>query len=154
MPNIIEGNLTAQGLKFGIIVSRFNHFITDKLLEGTLDALQRSGAEEKNIEVHKVPGSFEIPLVARRLVDAGNYDALICLGAIIRGGTIHYDHIAAEVTKGIAVLNLEGKVPISLGVITTEDIEQAIERAGTKMGNKGWDAALAAVEMVNLLKKI
>lgn len=154
MPNIIEGNLTAQGLKFGIIVSRFNNFITDKLLEGALDALQRSGAEEKSIEVHKVPGSFEIPLVARRLVDAGNYDALICLGAIIRGGTIHYDHIAAEVTKGIAVLNLEGKVPISLGVITTEDIEQAIERAGTKMGNKGWDAALVAVEMVNLLKKI
>ncbi len=154
MHNIIEGNLTAQGLKFGIIVSRFNNFITDKLLEGALDALQRSGAEEKNIEVHKVPGSFEIPLVARRLVDAGNYDALICLGAIIRGGTIHYDHIAAEVTKGIAVLNLEGKVPISMGVITTEDIEQAIERAGTKMGNKGWDAALVAVEMVNLLKKI
>ena len=154
MPNIIEGNLAAQGLRFGIIVSRFNHFITDKLLEGALDALQRSGAEGKSIEVHKVPGSFEIPLVARRLVDTGNYDALICLGAIIRGGTIHYDHIAAEVTKGIAVLNLEGKVPISLGVITTEDIEQAIERAGTKMGNKGWDAALVAVEMVNLLKKI
>jgi len=154
MPNIIEGSLAAQGLRFGIIVSRFNHFITDKLMEGALDALQRSGAEEKNIKVHKVPGSFEIPLMARRLVDTGGYDALICLGAIIRGGTIHYDHIAAEVTKGIAVLNLEGKVPISLGVITTEDIEQAIERAGTKMGNKGWDAALVAVEMVNLLKKI
>ncbi len=154
MPNIIEGSLAAQGLRFGIIVSRFNHFITDKLLEGALDALQRSGAEEKNIEIHKVPGSFEIPLMARRLVDTGGYDAIICLGAIIRGGTIHYDHIAAEVTKGIAVLNLEGKVPISLGVITAEDIEQAIERAGTKMGNKGEDAALAAVEMVNLLKKI
>ncbi len=154
MSNTIEGSLAAQGLKFGIIVSRFNHFITDKLLEGALDALKRSGAEEKNIKVHRVPGSFEIPLIARRLVDAGGYDALICLGVIIRGGTIHYDHIAAEVIKGIAVLNLEAKTPISLGVVTAEDIEQAIERAGTKMGNKGEDAALAAVEMVNLLKKI
>ena len=154
MHNIVEGSLTAQGLKFGIVVSRFNHFITDKLLEGALDALNRNGVEEKNIEVFKVPGSFEIPLVAKKLADADKYDALICLGTIIRGGTIHYDHIAAEVTKGIAVLNLEGKTPISLGVITTEDIEQAIERAGTKMGNKGWDAALAAIEMVNLLKKI
>ncbi|UCD84431.1 MAG: 6,7-dimethyl-8-ribityllumazine synthase [Deltaproteobacteria bacterium] len=154
MPNIVEGSLTAQGLKFGIVVSRFNHFITDKLLEGALDALYRNGVEEKNVEVYKVPGSFEIPLLAKRLADAGNYDALICLGAIIRGGTIHYDHIAAEVTKGIAVINLEGKTPISLGVITSEDIEQAIERAGTKMGNKGWDAALAAIEMVNLLKKV
>ena len=154
MPNIVEGSLTAQGLRFGIVVSRFNHFITDKLLEGALDALYRNGVEEKNVEVYKVPGSFEIPLLAKKLVDAGNYDAIICLGTIIRGGTIHYDHIAAEVTKGVAVLNLEGKTPISLGVITTEDIEQAIERAGTKMGNKGWDAALAAIEMVNLLKKV
>lgn len=150
MPKVIEGKINAQGLKFGIVVSRFNDFISDRLLAGALDALLRNGAEEKDIEVIKVPGAFEIPQVARKLALGKKYDALICLGAVIRGATPHFDYIAAEVSKGIAMIGLESEIPISFGVLTTDNLEQAIERAGTKAGNKGWDAALAAIEMVNL----
>jgi 6,7-dimethyl-8-ribityllumazine synthase len=154
MAKVIEGKLTAQGVKFGMVVSRFNDFINKRLLDGALDALYRHGAEDKNISIVKVPGSFEIPLMAKKLADSGNYDAVICLGAIIRGATPHFEYISAEVTKGIAKVALDSGVPISFGILTTDNIEQAIERAGTKSGNKGWDAALAAIEMVNLLKRV
>jgi 6,7-dimethyl-8-ribityllumazine synthase len=154
MAKTIEGKLTAQGVKFGVVVSRFNDFINKKLLDGALDALNRHGAEDKNISIVKVPGSFEIPLVAKKLAASGNYDAVICLGAVIRGATPHFEYISAEVTKGIAQVALETGVPISYGVLTTDNIEQAIERAGAKSGNKGWDAALAAIEMVDLLRSI
>lgn len=154
MAKTIEGKLTAQGVKFGVVVSRFNDFINKKLLDGALDALSRHGAEDKNISIVKVPGSFEIPLVAKKLAASGNYDAVICLGAVIRGATPHFEYISAEVTKGIAQVALETGVPISYGVLTTDNIEQAIERAGAKSGNKGWDAALAAIEMVDLLRSI
>lgn len=154
MPKVIEGKINAQGLKFGIVVSRFNDFISDRLLAGALDALLRNGAEEKDIEVIKVPGAFEIPQVARKLALGKKYDALICLGAVIRGSTPHFDYIAAEVSKGIAMIGLESEMPISFGVLTTDNLEQAIERAGTKAGNKGWDAALAAIEMVNLYREM
>lgn len=154
MPKVIEGKISAQGLKFGIVVSRFNDFISDRLLAGALDALLRNGAEEKDIEVIKVPGAFEIPQVARKLALAKKYDAVICLGAVIRGATPHFDYIAAEVSKGIAMIGLESEIPISFGVLTTDNLEQAIERAGTKAGNKGWDAALAAMEMVNLYREM
>lgn len=154
MPKVIEGKINAQGLKFGIVVSRFNDFISDRLLAGALDALLRNGAEEKDIEVIKVPGAFEIPQVARKLALGKKYDALICLGAVIRGATPHFDYIAAEVSKGIAMIGLESEIPISFGVLTTDNLEQAIERAGTKAGNKGWDAALAAMEMVNLYREM
>lgn len=154
MPKVIEGKINAQGLKFGIVVSRFNDFISDRLLAGALDALLRNGAAEKDIEVIKVPGAFEIPQVARKLALAKIYDALICLGAVIRGATPHFDYIAAEVSKGIAMIGLESEIPISFGVLTTDNLEQAIERAGTKAGNKGWDAALAAIEMVNLYREM
>jgi len=154
MAKTIEGKLTAQGVKFGVVVSRFNDFINKKLLDGALDALNRHGAEDKNISIVKVPGSFEIPLVAKKLAASGNYDAVICLGAVIRGATPHFEYISAEVTKGIAQVALETGVPISYGVLTTDNIEQAIERAGAKSGNKGWDAALAAIEMVDLLRLI
>lgn len=151
---IIEGRLWAEGLRFAVIVSRFNHFITERLLEGALDCLRRHGAREEDIEVIRTPGCFEIPAVAKRVVEKGGYDAIICLGAVIRGGTPHHQYISAEVTKGIAQLSLESPIPISYGIITPETLEQAIERAGTKAGNKGWDAALAAIEMANLYKEI
>lgn len=154
MTKVIEGILTAKGVKFGIVVSRFNDFINKRLLDGALDALSRHGAEDKNISVVKVPGSFEIPLMAKKLADSGNYDAIICLGAVIRGATPHFEYICAEVTKGIAKVTLDSGIPVSFGILTTDNIEQAIERAGSKLGNKGWDAAMSAIEMVNVLKVI
>ncbi|MBC35400.1 MAG: 6,7-dimethyl-8-ribityllumazine synthase [Bacteroidetes bacterium] len=150
----IEGNLSAKGMKFGIIVGRFNEFIGSKLLSGAEDALIRHGASADDIECAWVPGSFEIPLVAQKMAVSKKYDAVICLGAIIRGITTHYDLVAAEVTKGIASVSQETGVPVIFGVITTENLEQAIERAGTKAGNKGFDAAMAGIEMANLLKQI
>jgi 6,7-dimethyl-8-ribityllumazine synthase len=149
-----EGKLTAKDLKFGIIVGRFNEFISSKLLGGALDALKRHDASEQNIEVAWSPGSFEIPLIAKKMAKSGNYDALICLGAVIRGATPHFDYVSNEVAKGIALVSLETQLPISFGVLTTDNIEQAIERAGTKSGNKGFDAAMAAIEMANLLKQM
>ncbi len=149
-----EGKLIAKGLRFAVIVSRFNDFIGKKLLEGCIDALSRHGAESKDIAVFRVPGSFEVPLVAKKLAQSGQYHAVICLGAVIRGATPHFEYISAEVVKGIAQVNLESGVPVSLGVLTTDTIEQAIERAGAKSGNKGWDAAVSAIEMANLLQAI
>ena len=154
MPKIFEGNLDASGLKFGIIVSRFNDFIGEKLVGGAIDALLRHGANEADINVFKVPGSFEIPFTAKKLALTKKYDAIICLGVIIRGDTPHFEYIAAEVSKGIASVGLDTGTPIIFGVLTTENIEQAIERAGTKAGNKGFDAANAAVEIVNLFKNV
>lgn len=154
MPKIQEGVLNAKGFRFGIVVSRYNHFITERLLEGALDALMRHGAKDESLEVVRVPGSFEIPLLAKQMASSGRYDAVICVGALIRGGTIHFDVLSAEVTKGVAQAALETGVPITFGVITTDTLEQAIERAGTKMGNKGWEAAESAIELVNLLKTI
>lgn len=154
MPKTIEGKLIAKGLRFGIILSRFNSFVSDRLLEGALDALRRSGAEEADCSVVRVPGSFEIPLATKKMAKSGKYDALICLGCVIRGATPHYEYIASEMTKGIAHLTLENEIPIAFGVLITDTIEQAIERAGTKVGNKGFDAAMTAIEMANLLKEI
>ena len=154
MPKIFEGNLDASGLKFGIIVSRFNDFIGEKLVGGAIDALIRHGAKEADINVFKVPGSFEIPLAAKKVALTKKYDAIICLGVIIRGDTPHFEYIAAEVSKGIASVGLDTGTPIIFGVLTTENIEQAIERSGTKAGNKGFDAANAAVEIVNLFKNV
>jgi 6,7-dimethyl-8-ribityllumazine synthase len=154
MAKTLEGKLIAKGLKFGIVLSRFNNFISERLLEGALDALRRSGAEEADCAVARVPGAFEIPLAAKRMVKSKRYDAIICLGCVIRGATPHHEYIATEVTKGIASLTLESEVPISFGVLITDSIEQAIERAGTKVGNKGFDAAMSAIEMANLLKEI
>ena len=154
MPRFIEGQLKSDGLKFSIIVSRFNDFITEKLLGGAVDALTRSGAADSDITVCRVPGAWEIPIVAKRAALSGKYDAVICLGAVIRGSTSHFDYVAGEVSKGVAMVGLDTGVPISFGVLTTENIEQAIERAGSKAGNKGFDAAMTAVEMVNLLKQI
>jgi 6,7-dimethyl-8-ribityllumazine synthase len=150
----IEGDLQAKGLKFGVIVSRFNDFITNKLLDGAVDALVRHGVKEDDIDVVRVPGSFEIPLVARRMALKGVYNAVVCLGTIIRGATPHFDYIAAEVSKGIASASMETGVPIAFGIITSDTIEQAVERAGTKSGNKGWDAAITAIEMAQLMKKL
>ncbi|OGR12387.1 MAG: 6,7-dimethyl-8-ribityllumazine synthase [Desulfobacterales bacterium RIFOXYA12_FULL_46_15] len=150
MPKIIEAGLQAKGKKFGIIASRFNDFITSRLIDGALDALIRSGAEDKDITLLKVPGAFEIPLAAQKMAKQGKYDALICLGAVIRGATTHYDYVCAEVSKGIASVSLDSGIPVMFGILTTETIEQAIERAGTKAGNKGFDVALGAVEMANL----
>ena len=154
MAKILEGKLIAKGLKFGIVLSRFNNFIGDRLLEGALDALQRSGAEERDCSVVRVPGAFEIPLAAKKMAKSGRYDAIICLGSVIRGATPHFDYIATEVTKGIASLTMETEVPVAFGILITDTIEQAIERAGTKIGNKGFDAAMTAIEMANLLKEI
>jgi len=154
MARNFEGKLTAQGLRFGIVVSRFNSFISERLLEGAMDALRRSGAEDQDCSVVRVPGAFEIPLAAKKMVKTGRFDAIICLGCVIRGATPHYAYIATEVTKGIASVSLENDIPIAFGVLTTETIEQAIERAGTKVGNKGFDAALSAIEMANLLREI
>jgi 6,7-dimethyl-8-ribityllumazine synthase len=151
---LIEGELQAKGLKFGIVVSRFNDFITSKLLDGALDALRRHGADEKDIEVVKVPGSFEIPLVAKRLAAKGIYSAIICLGTVIRGATPHFEYVSAEVSKGIASASMDTGVPIAFGIITSDTIEQAVERAGTKSGNKGWDAAITAIEMAQVIKKL
>jgi 6,7-dimethyl-8-ribityllumazine synthase len=154
MSKIYEAKLLAEGKTFALIVGRFNDFITERLLDGALDALRRSGAREEDIEVVKVPGSFEIPLIAKKMAAKGRFDAIIALGAVIRGATPHFDYVAAEVSKGIAAVSLESGVPVIFGVVTTENIEQAIERAGTKAGNKGWSAAMAAVEMANLLELI
>jgi 6,7-dimethyl-8-ribityllumazine synthase len=151
---IFEGELQAKGLKFGIVMSRFNEFITSKLLDGAVDALVRHGAREDDIDLAKVPGSFEIPLIARKMALKGTYNAIICLGTIIRGATPHFEYIAAEVSKGIASASLETGVPIVFGIITSDTIEQAVERAGTKSGNKGWDAAVTAIEMAQLQKKL
>jgi len=154
MPKIFEGNLIATGKKFVLVASRFNDFITDRLVGGALDALVRCGANENDIDLVKVPGAFEIPLVAKKLAIKGSYQAIICLGAVIRGATPHFDYVSAEVSKGIAGVTLETGVPVIFGVLTTDTIEQAIERAGTKAGNKGWSAAMAAVEMVNLMEAV
>lgn len=154
MPTVYEGQLTAQGKKFGIVVSRFNEFICRKLLDGALDCLARHGANMEAIDIVWVPGSFEIPVAAKKLAVGGLYDALICLGAVIRGATPHFEYISAEVTKGTAQVALEFGLPVSYGIITPDTLEQAIERAGTKAGNKGWDAALGAIEMADLFKKL
>jgi 6,7-dimethyl-8-ribityllumazine synthase len=154
MPRTLEGKISAEGYRFGLVVSRFNDFISSKLVEGAVDALKRHGATEEQLLMVKVPGAFEIPLVAKKLAESGKVDAVICLGAVIRGSTPHFDYVAAEVSKGIAVVALDTKVPVAFGVLTTDNLEQAIERAGTKSGNKGWDAALAAMEMVNLFKQL
>jgi len=154
MPNIIEAPLSAEKKRFAIIASRFNDFITERLIGGAVDALTRSGAKEDNVDIIKVPGAFEIPLIAKKLVDTGGYDAVLCLGAIIRGATPHFDYVSAEASKGIAKVGLDAKIPVIFGVITADTIEQAVERAGTKAGNKGWDAAIAAIEMANLVQLI
>ena len=151
---IFEGELQAKGLKFGIVTSRFNEFITSKLLDGAVDALLRHGAREDDIDLAKVPGSFEIPLIAKKMAHKGTYNAIICLGTVIRGATPHFEYIAAEVSKGIASASMETGVPIAFGIITSDTIEQAVERAGTKSGNKGWDAAVTAIEMAQLQKKL
>lgn len=150
--NTIEGKLSAENLKFAIITSRFNDFISNKLVEGAIDCILRHNGNENNITIVKVPGSFEIPLTAQKVASSKKYDAVICLGAVIRGATPHFDYVAAEVSKGIANVSLQTGVPVIFGVLTTDNIEQAIERAGTKSGNKGWDAALSAIEMANLFK--
>jgi len=152
MMKTIEGKLNAKGLKFGIVVGRFNEFISTKLLGGALDALKRHEANEDDIDMVWAPGSYEIPLLAKKMAKSGKYDAVICLGAVIRGATPHFDFVASEVAKGVAMVGLETEVPVIFGILTTDSIEQAIERAGTKSGNKGFDAAMAAIEMANLLK--
>jgi 6,7-dimethyl-8-ribityllumazine synthase len=154
MPRTLEANLVAEGKTFAILASRFNDFITDRLLGGALDALHRSGTRDEDIDIVKVPGAFEIPLIAKKLAAKNRYDAIICLGAVIRGATPHFDYVSAEVTKGIAVVGLEADIPVIFGIITTDTIEQAIERAGTKAGNKGWSAAITAVEMANLIDEV
>ena len=154
MAKVLKGRLTAEARSFGIVVSRFNELISKQLLEGALDCLVRHGADEKKIEVAWVPGSFEIPSTANRMASSKKYDAVICLGAVIRGATPHFDYIAAEVTKGIAQISMTTGVPTIYGVITTDSLEQALERAGTKAGNKGWDAAMSAIEMVDLFAQI
>ncbi|MGB9437290.1 MAG: 6,7-dimethyl-8-ribityllumazine synthase [Desulfobacterales bacterium] len=154
MPQFHEAKLIAKGKKFALVVSRFNDFITEKLLSGALDALVRSGAADEDLEVVKVPGAFEIPLVAKKMANTDRFDAVICLGAVIRGSTPHFDYVSAEVSKGIATAGMESGIPIIFGVLTTDTIEQAIERAGTKAGNKGWSAAIDAVEMANLFELI
>jgi 6,7-dimethyl-8-ribityllumazine synthase len=149
-----EGKLLAEGLKFGIVAARFNEFITNKLVGGAMDALKRHGAAEENIELAWVPGAYEIPLIAQKMAQSKKYDAVICLGTVIRGNTPHFDYVCAEVSKGVAHVSLESGIPAIFGVLTTETIEQAVERAGTKAGNKGFDAGVAAIEMANLLKTI
>jgi 6,7-dimethyl-8-ribityllumazine synthase len=151
---VIQGELQARGLKFALVVSRFNDFITGKLLDGAVDALVRHGAKDDDIDVVKVPGAFEIPLVAKKMASKGTYSGVICLGTVIRGATPHFDYVAAEVSKGIAQASLETGVPIAFGVITSDTIEQAVERAGSKSGNKGFDAAITAIEMAQVMKKL
>ena len=150
----LEGNLVAKGMKVGIVCARFNEFITSKLLSGAMDGLKRHDVSEDDIYVAWVPGAFEIPLIASRMAKSGKYDAIICLGAVIRGNTSHYDYVCSEVSKGIASVSLASDIPVMFGVLTTENIEQAIERAGTKAGNKGYDCALGAIEMMNLIREI
>lgn len=154
MGKTIEGRLDASGLKIGLIVSRFNSFITDRLTEGARDALLRHGTADQDIDIIRAPGAFEIPLIAKKAAAAGRYDALICLGAVIRGSTPHFDYVSAEVSKGIAHVGLDAEIPVIFGVLTTDTIEQAIERAGTKAGNKGFEAAMSAIEMADLLKNL
>jgi len=150
---VYEGKLVGEDLKFGVVVGRFNEFISGKLLSGALDALKRHGIAEENVEVAWVPGAFEIPLAAKKMAKTDNYDAIICLGAVIRGATPHFDYVCAEASKGVAKIGLDTELPVMFGVITTDTIEQAIERAGTKAGNKGWDAAIGALEMANLMEQ-
>lgn len=154
MANIIEGYISGKGLKFGIVAARFNEFIVSKLVGGALDTLHRHETEDSDIDVAWVPGAFEIPVVAKKMAESGKYDAVLCLGAVIRGSTTHYDYVCSEVSKGVAQVGLQTGVPTIFGVVTTENIEQAIERAGTKAGNKGADAAMAAMEMASLLGKL
>ncbi|HLG31864.1 MAG TPA: 6,7-dimethyl-8-ribityllumazine synthase [Ignavibacteriaceae bacterium] len=154
MATIIEGKLSAKNKKFGIVVSRFNELISSQLLSGTKDCLIRHECKEEDITIAWVPGSFEIPLIAKKMAESKKYDAVICLGAVIRGGTPHFEYIASEVSKGVAYVGLEAGLPVIFGVLTTDNIEQALERAGTKAGNKGWTAALSAIEMVNLARQI
>ncbi len=154
MGMIYEGHLVGTGLRFGIVVARFNDFISNRLLSGAKDALQRHGVNDDAVDVALVPGSFEIPLTARMMADSGKYDAVITLGAVIRGSTPHFDYVAAEVAKGVAAASVASSVPVVFGVLTTDTIEQAIERAGTKAGNKGWDAAVTAIEMANLARTL
>ncbi len=152
MGRVVEGQMNAAGLRFALVVSRFNHFITARLEEGAMDALVRHGADPAAVDVYRVPGAFEMPLAAKRLATSGNYDAVIAIGCVVRGSTPHFDYVAGEAAKGLAIAGLESGVPVSFGVLTTDNLEQAIERAGTKAGNKGWDAALGAIEMANLMK--
>jgi 6,7-dimethyl-8-ribityllumazine synthase len=152
MPAFIEGKLSSQGLRVALVASRFNSFVTDRLVEGAVDAIARTGGDPDAVRIYKVPGAFEIPLVTKRLASSGRYDAVICLGAVIRGATPHFDYVAAEVSKGVAQVALETGVPVGFGVLTTDTLEQAVERAGAKAGNKGWEAAMAVVETVNLLR--
>ena len=153
MVNIFEGELSGKGLRFGIIISRFNQFISERLLEGAIDGLVRHGVKDNDIDIAKVPGAFEIPIMAKRMIETKKVNGVICLGTIIRGDTPHFEFIAAEVSKGVAAVGMDKDIPVIFGILTTDTIEQAIERAGTKGGNKGWDAALSALEMVNLFKK-
>ena len=150
----LEGKVVASGIKIGIVAARFNEFITNKLVSGAIDGLVRHDVDENDIDVAWVPGAFEIPLIARKMADTGRYDAVICVGAVIRGSTSHYDYVCNEVSKGIASVSLKAGIPVMFGVLTTDTIEQAIERAGTKAGNKGYDCALSAIEMINLIKNI
>ncbi len=152
--NIFEGNIVAKDVKIGIVAARFNEFITSKLLSGAVDGLTRHDVKEEQIDVAWVPGAFEIPLIAQKMAQSGKYDAVICLGAVIRGATTHYDYVCAEVSKGIAQISMQTGVPVMFGVLTTDTIEQAIERAGSKAGNKGFDCAAGAIEMINLLRRI
>jgi len=154
MNKVIEGKLIAKDLKFALVVSRFNDFITSKLLDGAMDAIIRHGGSDNNVDVVRVPGAFEMPVVAKKLAETKKYDAIVCLGALIRGATPHFEYIASEVAKGLATVSLETGVPVSFGVLTTDTLEQAIERAGTKAGNKGFDAAMSAIEMANLFKQL
>lgn len=151
---VYEGKLVAEGLKVGIVASRFNEFIVSKLIGGAEDALKRHGVNDEDIELTWVPGAFEIPLIAKKMAKSGKYDAVVCLGAVIKGATSHYDYVCAEVSKGIAQVSLSEEIPVAFGILTTDTIQQAIERAGTKAGNKGYDAAVTAIEMANLLKNI
>lgn len=154
MPKVIQGDLSAKGGKFGIVASRFNDFITARLLEGAIDALMRHGASDADIDVVRVPGAYEIPLAAQAMARSKKYHAVICLGAVIRGATPHFEYVSAEVSKGVAAASLDAGLPVVFGVLTTDTIEQAVERAGTKSGNKGWDAALSAIEMANVMKQL
>jgi len=154
MLKVVEGKFRAEGFRFAVVVSRFNDFVSAKLLEGAVDALLRHGASQDDLTVVKVPGAFEIPLIAGKLAKSGKYDAVICTGAVIRGGTPHFDYVAAEVSKGIASVGLESGIPVTFGVLTTDNLEQAIERSGSKAGNKGSEAAMAAIEIVNVFKQI
>jgi 6,7-dimethyl-8-ribityllumazine synthase len=154
MPRVLEGQLLAEGFRFAIVVSRFNDFICSRLVDGAMDALRRHGGAEDSVFLVKVPGAFEMPLVAKMVAESGQYDAVICIGVVIRGATPHFDYVAAEVTKGLAAVALESKIPVTFGVLTTDTLEQAIERAGSKLGNKGYEAATAAIEMANLFKEL